>query len=153
MTPQKSSLFQSLSLAWTIASWPSNFQGCFCVLAQLVTAGIADVSVTLCSLYLFFYVASGHLNSGPRISSVWLILVLIFWGRGSLCFLGCPGTHYAKKAWPWTYRALPASASQVLGFKVYVTMHGLLFMKQNYTLPTSSTQQVTLKICSSLGIV
>jgi hypothetical protein len=45
---------------------------------------------------------------------------LVFRDRVSLCSLGCPGTHFVDQA-GLELRDLPASASQVLGLKVYAS--------------------------------
>jgi hypothetical protein len=43
-----------------------------------------------------------------------------FWVRVSLCSPGCPGTHTVDQA-VLELKNLPASASQVLGLKVWAT--------------------------------
>jgi hypothetical protein len=48
---------------------------------------------------------------------------LFFRDRVSLCSPGCPGTHSVDQA-GLELRNLPASASRVLGLKVFATMPG-----------------------------
>jgi hypothetical protein len=50
-------------------------------------------------------------------------LVLVFRDRVSLCSPGCPGTHFVDQA-GLELRNSPASASQVLGLKVWATTPG-----------------------------
>ena len=47
------------------------------------------------------------------------VCFVFLWDRVSLCSPGCPGTLYIDQA-SQTHRALPASASWVLGSKVYI---------------------------------
>jgi hypothetical protein len=47
----------------------------------------------------------------------WFVLVLVFWGRVSLCSPGCPGTHSVEQA-GLELRDPPVSASHMLGLKV-----------------------------------
>ena len=46
-------------------------------------------------------------------------ICLFVWNRVSLCIFGWLGTHYVDQAGP-KLRDLSASASQVLGWKVYI---------------------------------
>jgi hypothetical protein len=48
---------------------------------------------------------------------------LVFRDRVSLYSSGCPGTHFVDQA-GLELRNLPASASRVLGLKVYANMPG-----------------------------
>jgi hypothetical protein len=50
-----------------------------------------------------------------------------FWRQGFLCSPGCPGTHSVDQA-GLELRNPPASASQVLGLKVYATTAWLLLI-------------------------
>jgi hypothetical protein len=50
--------------------------------------------------------------------------VFVFGDRVSLYSPGCPGTHFVDQA-GLELRNLPASASRVLGLKVYATTPGL----------------------------
>jgi hypothetical protein len=52
-----------------------------------------------------------------------LLLLLFFWDRVSLCRPGCPGTHSVDQA-GLQLRNPPASASQVLGLKACTTTPG-----------------------------
>jgi hypothetical protein len=49
----------------------------------------------------------------------------VFWDKVSLCSPGCPGTHSVDQA-GLKLRNPPASASQVLGLKVYNTTAQLI---------------------------
>ena len=53
----------------------------------------------------------------------WFGLVSVFQDRVALCNPGCPGTYSVDQA-GLKLRDLPASASQVLGLKVYSAMPG-----------------------------
>ena len=57
---------------------------------------------------------------------LFLLLLLLFWGRVSLCSPGCPGTHFVDQS-GLELRNLPASASQVLGLKACATTPGSFF--------------------------
>ena len=47
-------------------------------------------------------------------------LAFWFFKTGFLCsFRACPGTRSCRSGWPPTHKDLPASASRVLGLKVY----------------------------------
>jgi hypothetical protein len=48
------------------------------------------------------------------------LFILVFQDRVSLCSPGCPGTHSVDQA-GLELRNMPASASQVLGLKVFAT--------------------------------
>jgi hypothetical protein len=60
----------------------------------------------------------------PLLRGIW---VLVFRDRVSLYSPGCPGTHSVDQA-GLELRNLPASASRVLGLKVYATMPGGFFL-------------------------
>ena len=49
-----------------------------------------------------------------------LFIFWFFWDKVSLCSRGCPGTHSVNQA-GLQLRNLPASASQMLGLKVWAT--------------------------------
>jgi hypothetical protein len=55
-------------------------------------------------------------------NAIFVVVVVVFRDRVSLCSLGCPGTHSVDQA-GLKLRNLPASASQVLGLKVCTIHH------------------------------
>jgi hypothetical protein len=61
-----------------------------------------------CAFILFYFIL------------FYFILFLVFQDRVSLCRPGCPGTHSVEQA-ALELRNPPASASQVLGLKLYAT--------------------------------
>jgi hypothetical protein len=71
-------------------------------------------------IYLFIYLSI-------YLSIYLFIYLLVFRDRVSLCSLGCLGTHSGDQA-GLELRNLPASASQVLGLKVFTTMPSLLLL-------------------------
>jgi hypothetical protein len=54
---------------------------------------------------------------------VFIVVVVVFSSRVSLCSPGCPGTHFVDQA-GLELRNPPASASRVLGLKVCATKPG-----------------------------
>jgi hypothetical protein len=61
-------------------------------------------------------------RDGKHKHQIFFVLFFLFFrDRVSLCSPGCPGTHSVDQA-VLKLRNLPASASQVLGLKVYATV-------------------------------
>ena len=79
-------------------------------------------------------VVSHHMAAGNWTQDLWkssqcvvlffsFSFLLVLWDRVSLCSPGCPGTHSVDQA-GLELRNPPASASQVLGLKVWATTPG-----------------------------
>jgi hypothetical protein len=72
----------------------------------------------------------------PALEVFVLGFVLFFQDRVSLNSPGCPGTHFV----------LPASASQVLGLKVYATtaQQGIVFLNEGFKRGNKQIQKTKL---------